>query len=424
MTMTSRPRLRIAARRDRSPSPAAARSPRMEADQADHHHRAVGRRRLDRPGHARHRGRAREGARPEDRHRQPARRLGLDRHQERARRAEGRLHLDRGRRAGPRHLPDARHARHASIKDWNLFLTVANIAVIGVNPDDAVQDQKRAARRDEGQAGRDPGRDRRRHLERPQRDGGDRQGDRRHLPARHLRRRQPGGRRHRRRRDRGDDAARRRADRHDPRQADAPARDGERQAARARGLRHDPAAVADRCPASRRRSTTSASSSRRACPTRSSRRSRRSGPRRSARARRSRSTRTSRGALFAPSSGEEAQKAVFPAIQANAWLLFRRRQGQGVAGHGRHPEALSRTSPSARMSTSGDVAYADLPPDAARALAASELRGGLAWMVFGIAVLALVVADGPARGAGHQPVHGARACCRGCSASSRSCSAA
>ena len=29
-----------------------------------------------------------------------------------------------------------------------------------------------------------------------------------------------------------------------------------------------------------------------------------------------------RGALFAPSSGETAQKAVFPAVQANAWLLF------------------------------------------------------------------------------------------------------
>jgi len=31
---------------------------------------------------------------------------------------------------------------------------------------------------------------------------------------------------------------------------------------------------------------------------------------------------TSRGALFAPSSGDAAQKAVFPAVQANAWLLF------------------------------------------------------------------------------------------------------
>lgn len=31
---------------------------------------------------------------------------------------------------------------------------------------------------------------------------------------------------------------------------------------------------------------------------------------------------SSRGALFAPTSGEAAQKAVFPAVQANAWLLF------------------------------------------------------------------------------------------------------
>jgi tripartite-type tricarboxylate transporter receptor subunit TctC len=31
---------------------------------------------------------------------------------------------------------------------------------------------------------------------------------------------------------------------------------------------------------------------------------------------------TSRGALFAPLYGEAAQKAVFPAVQANAWLLF------------------------------------------------------------------------------------------------------
>jgi hypothetical protein len=40
------------------------------------------------------------------------------------------------------------------------------------------------------------------------------------------------------------------------------------------------------------------------------------------------------------------------------------------------------------MSTS-DVAYVDLPPAQARAVAASELRGGLAWMAFGFAVLAL-----------------------------------
>ncbi|MEO6744871.1 MAG: hypothetical protein ABIS28_16670 [Caldimonas sp.] len=41
------------------------------------------------------------------------------------------------------------------------------------------------------------------------------------------------------------------------------------------------------------------------------------------------------------------------------------------------------------MSMSGDVAYADLAPEEARAVAASELRGGLAWTVFGVAVLAL-----------------------------------
>ena len=87
-------------------------------------------------------GRAREGARPDDRHRQPARRLGLDRHQERVRRRQGRLHLDGRRGAGPRHLPDARLAEDASIKDWNLFLTVANIQVIGVNPNDAVPERR------------------------------------------------------------------------------------------------------------------------------------------------------------------------------------------------------------------------------------------------------------------------------------------
>jgi hypothetical protein len=30
---------------------------------------------------------------------------------------------------------------------------------------------------------------------------------------------------------------------------------------------------------------------------------------------------TSRGALFAPMSGQDAQKAAMPAVQANAWLL-------------------------------------------------------------------------------------------------------
>jgi hypothetical protein len=41
------------------------------------------------------------------------------------------------------------------------------------------------------------------------------------------------------------------------------------------------------------------------------------------------------------------------------------------------------------MSGSGDVSFADLAPEAARAVAASELRGGLAWVAFGLAVLVL-----------------------------------
>ena len=41
------------------------------------------------------------------------------------------------------------------------------------------------------------------------------------------------------------------------------------------------------------------------------------------------------------------------------------------------------------MSTSESVAYADLPEAEARAAAATELRAGLAWVVFGLAVLIL-----------------------------------
>ena len=41
------------------------------------------------------------------------------------------------------------------------------------------------------------------------------------------------------------------------------------------------------------------------------------------------------------------------------------------------------------MASHDDVAWADLPPDEARAVAARELRAGLAWTAFGIAVLAL-----------------------------------
>ena len=61
-----------------------------------------------------------------------------------------------------------------SIKDWHLFLNVANIQVIGVNPTDALQERQGPARRDEGQARPDQRRHGRRDLGRPQRDGADR----------------------------------------------------------------------------------------------------------------------------------------------------------------------------------------------------------------------------------------------------------
>ncbi len=168
--------------------------------------------------------------------------LGLDRHQERAGRAAGRLHLDRRRRAGPGRLPDAGHAQQ---HDQRLppVPDVANVRSSSVNPTTPYQTVPAAARRDEGQAGqiRSPPPA---SLGGPQRDGSDRQGHRRQVPARHLRRRQPRGGGHGGRRNRRHHAARGRAGRDDPRQAPAPAGRGGRPAAGTRRLRHDPADVA------------------------------------------------------------------------------------------------------------------------------------------------------------------------------------
>ncbi len=80
------------------------------------------------------------------------------------------------------------------IGDWALFLNVANVSTLSVNPNTPYKTADRADRRDEGQARRDQRRDGRRQLQRPQRDGSDRQGDRRQVQARHLRRRQSGRR--------------------------------------------------------------------------------------------------------------------------------------------------------------------------------------------------------------------------------------
>jgi hypothetical protein len=72
-------------------------------------------------------------------------------------------------------------------------------------------------------------------------------------------------------------------------------------------------------PASARRPTTSASSSPRACPTTCQDGREDLGRRRQERALKKYAT--SRGALFNPLAGDAAQKAVFPAVQANAWNL-------------------------------------------------------------------------------------------------------
>ena len=170
------------------------------------------------------------------------------------------------------------------------------------------------------------------------------QGHRRQVPPRHLRRRQPGGRGHGGRRGRRDDAAGRGAGRHDPRQAPAPAGHGERQAARARGLRHDPAAVADAARASPRRPTTSASSFRRACPTTWSKTVEKIWAEQIANSDALKKyAQPAAARSFAPQyRRRDAQKAVFPAVQANAWLLFDGGKAKVSPGHRGHPEALKR----------------------------------------------------------------------------------
>ena len=214
----------------------------VEADQADHDHRAVGGRRVDRPGDARHRRRDREGARPEGRDRQPAGRVGLDRHQERDGSAEGRLHVDRRRGQGPRHLQGARHARHedsATGRCSSTSPTSRRCRSIRTRRTRRVDELIDAMKAKPGQISvATAGVNSSGHsaMEAIARAG------RRQVQARHLRRRQSGGRRDRRRRNRRHDAAHRRAGRDDPRQAAAAARGRRRQADRARRLRHDRAA--------------------------------------------------------------------------------------------------------------------------------------------------------------------------------------
>ena len=72
------------------------------------------------------------------------------------------------------------------------------------------------------------------------------------------------------------------------------------------------------------------------------------------------------------------------------------------------------------MTTTAD-ARRGAAPSPAGAAQPGDLRDALGWLVFGFAVLVALDPHGPARGAEHQSLHDARACCPGCSAWSCSC---
>ena len=183
---------------------------------------------------------------------------------------------------------------------------------------------------------------------------------------------------------------------------------GQRQAAGARGLRHHPAAVADHSRLQRAGQLLRHLHPQGRAGRRRSRPSSASGPSTSPRARRSRSTRPAGARCSRLSFGDAAQKAVFPAVQANAWLLFQRRQGQGLARHGRHrgsPERerswRARPKPATPLpSTRREPQVGPAPPPSCTTRSAGSLLGGL--VVFGS------VTHGSARAAGHQQVHRAR----------------
>ena len=114
--------------------------------------------------------------------------------------------------------------------------------------------------------------------------------------------------------------------------------------------------------------------------------SRRSGPSTIAKSEALKKYATSRGALFAPLVRRGRAEGRVPGGAGQRLAAVQRRQGEGLARHGRHPEALSR----ARRSTPcrrRDAPCADLPRRGRAPSPRSDLRGALGWMVFGVAVL-------------------------------------
>ncbi len=84
------------------------------------------------------------------------------------------------------------------------------------------------------------------------------------------------------------------------------------------------------------------------------------------------------GALFAPAYGDDALKVAMPAIRSHGLAAAGERQGEGVAGHRRHSEAVS-ASRSRRSRRCTAMQWT-------KAISADRI-GGLIWVAFGGAVV-------------------------------------
>ena len=135
---------------------------------------------------ARGRRRDREGAQPEGRRRQPARRVRLDRHQATCCRPPKDGYTWASGAAKDLGTYAVTGMLDTKIADWRLYLHVVNVSVLCGQPQLALQDPAGTRRRHEGEAGPGLGRHRRRQLVRPYRDRGVHQGAGRHLQARDL----------------------------------------------------------------------------------------------------------------------------------------------------------------------------------------------------------------------------------------------
>ena len=120
----------------------------------------------------------------------------------------------------------------------------------------------------------------------------------------------------------------------------------------------------------------------------------------------------SRGALFAPVVRRGGAEGGVPGGAGQRLAALQRRQGQGLARHGRHSEALSGATERAMTTTAERLADGDLPRR--RAAAPAAQRPARRPRLAGVRRRRADRLDphGPARGAAHQSVHRARAAAR------------